>query len=125
MDLLPKTLGTRPRLAVEIRPEGVVAARAEDAQALVSAVAFGVFEEGTVVVPGLRAGNVVMRKQMVAVLRKALEAVALKERAVDGGDAGCGGARAAAGFRCASGEAAGGVAGGAFSLEEAAAVRCG
>ena len=81
MDLLPKTLGTRPRLAVEIRPEGVVAARAEDAQALVSAVSFGVFQEGTLT-PGLRAGNVVERRTAVAALRKALDAVALKDRAV-------------------------------------------
>ncbi len=81
MDLLPKTLGTRPRLAVEIRPEGVVAARAEDAQALVSAVSFGVFQEGTLT-PGLRPGNVVERRTAVAALRKALDAVALKDRAV-------------------------------------------
>ena len=81
MDLLPKTLGTRPRLAVEIRPEGVVAARAEDAQALVSAVSFGVFQEGTLT-PGLRAGNVVERRAAVAALRKVLDAVVLKDRAV-------------------------------------------
>ena len=79
MDLLPSTLGTRPRLAVEIRPEGVVAARAEDAQALVSAVAYGIFAEGTLA-PGLKAGNVVVRSAAVAAVRKALEAVALKER---------------------------------------------
>jgi type IV pilus assembly protein PilM len=81
MDLLPKTLGTRPRLAVEIRPEGVVAARAEDAQALVSAASFGVFEEGTLA-PGLRAGNIVARRAAIAAVKKALEAVALKERQV-------------------------------------------
>jgi type IV pilus assembly protein PilM len=81
MDLLPKTLGTRPRLALEIRPEGVVAARAEDAQALVSAASFGVFGEGTLL-PGLKAGNIVGRKAAVAAVKKALEAVALKERAV-------------------------------------------
>jgi type IV pilus assembly protein PilM len=81
MDLLPKTLGTRPRLAVEIRPEGVVAARAEDALALVSATSYGMFEEGTLA-PGLKAGNVVARKVAVAAVKKALEAVALKERAV-------------------------------------------
>ncbi len=81
MDLLPKTLGTRPRLAVEIRPEGVVAARAEDALALVSATSYGMFEEGTLA-PGLKAGNVVARRAAVAAVKKALEAVALKERAV-------------------------------------------
>jgi type IV pilus assembly protein PilM len=79
MALLPTTLGTRPRLAVEIRPEGVVAARAEDAQAVVSAVAFGELAEG-VIVPGLKAGNVAVRAVAVGAVRKALEAVALKER---------------------------------------------
>ena len=79
MALLPTTLGTRPRLAVEIRPEGVVAARAEDAQAVVSAVAFGVLAEG-IVLPGLRAGNVGNVPVAVAAVKKALEAVALKER---------------------------------------------
>ena len=79
MSLLPTTLGTRPRLAVEIRPEGVVAARAEDAAAVVSAVAYGVLAEG-VVTPGLKVGNVGERTTAVAAVRKVLEAVALKER---------------------------------------------
>jgi type IV pilus assembly protein PilM len=119
MDLLPKTLGTRPRLAVEIRPEGVVAARAEDAQALVSAASFGVFEEGTLA-PGLRAGNIVARRAAIAAVKKALEAVALKERQVtvvmpD----------AAAGLRYAAGEGYRGAAGGALPAEKAAAVRRG
>jgi type IV pilus assembly protein PilM len=81
MELLPTSLGTRPRLAVEIRPEGVVAARAEDAQALMSAVAHGVFAEGTLA-PGLKAGNLVARSAVIASVKKALEAVALKERQV-------------------------------------------
>ena len=79
MDLLPTTLGTRPRLAIEIRPEGVVAARSEDAQALVSAVSYGLFEEG-IVVPGLKLGNILGRRDAVLAIRRALEAVALKER---------------------------------------------
>ena len=79
MALLPTTLGTRPRLAVEIRPEGVVAARAEDAQAVVSAVAYGELAEG-VIVPALKAGNVVYRTIAVAAVKKALDAVALRER---------------------------------------------
>jgi type IV pilus assembly protein PilM len=79
MALLPTTLGTRPRLAVEIRPEGVVAARSEDAQAIVSAVAFGVFAEG-VIVPSLKVGNVGNVPLAVAAVKKALDAVALKER---------------------------------------------
>jgi type IV pilus assembly protein PilM len=79
MNLLPQSLGLRPRLAVEIRPEGVVAARSEDAQAVVSAVAYGELAEG-VVVPALKAGNIVARPVAVAAVKKALEAVALKER---------------------------------------------
>jgi type IV pilus assembly protein PilM len=83
MALLPTTLGTRPRLAVEIRAEGVVAARSEDAQALVTAAAYGVLPAGTLA-PGLRAGNVAAagaaRAATVAAVKKALEAVALRER---------------------------------------------
>ena len=83
MDLLPTSLGTRPRLAVEVRPEGVVAARSEDAAALVSAVSYGAWPAGTVV-PGLKHGNVAQtasaRRECVAAVKKALEAVALKER---------------------------------------------
>ena len=79
MELLPTALGTRPRLAVEIKPEGVVAARAEDAQALVSAIAYSVLAQGTVT-PQLKAGNFPGRAASVAAVRKALEAVALKER---------------------------------------------
>jgi len=79
MALLPTTLGIRPRLAVEIRPEGIVAARAEDAQAVVSAVSYGTLADG-VIVPQLKAGNVANRAIAVATVKKALEAVALKER---------------------------------------------
>ena len=79
MELLPTALGTRPRLAVEIKPEGVVAARAEDAEALVSAIAYSVLAQGTVT-PQLKAGNFPGRAASVAAVRKALEAVALKER---------------------------------------------
>jgi type IV pilus assembly protein PilM len=79
MDLLPKNLGTRPRLAIEIRPEGVVAARTEDVSATLSAVAWGQFSEGAVL-PGLKPGNLVARAEAIAAVKKALEAVALKER---------------------------------------------
>ena len=79
MPLIPTALGIRPRLAVELRPEGVVAARADDAQAIVSAVAHATFAEG-VLQPGLKSGNVVGRTAVIAAVRKALEAVALKER---------------------------------------------
>jgi len=75
MEFLPKALGTRPRLAVEVRAEGVVAARAEDAAALLTAVGHGGLAEGALV-PGLKAGNIVDRSGVVAAVRSALEGVA-------------------------------------------------
>ena len=77
MNFLPTTLGTRPRLAVEVRADGVIAARAEDAAALMVAVCRGGLSEGDVV-PGLKPGNIAGRAAVVAALRKALEAVADK-----------------------------------------------
>jgi type IV pilus assembly protein PilM len=75
MEILPKTLGTRPRLAVEVRAEGVVAARAEDATALLTAVARGDLPEGAVT-PGLKVGNIADKTAVVAAVRRALDAVA-------------------------------------------------
>ncbi len=84
MGLIPTTLGTRPRLAVEIRPEGVVAARAEDAQAVLSAVAQAAPEGGAAapVLTGDAGAAAAMsgRRETIAAVKKALEAVALKER---------------------------------------------
>jgi len=74
MEFLPTTLGTRPRLAVEVRAEGVVAARAEDAAALLAAVARGDVAEGAVV-PGLKVGNITDRAGVVAAVRSALDGV--------------------------------------------------
>src|SRR5271170_6609774 len=75
MEILPKTLGTRPRLAVEVRAEGVVAARAEDATALLTAVARGDVPEGAVA-PSLKVGNIVDKAAVVGAVRRALDAVA-------------------------------------------------
>src|SRR5277367_1488847 len=75
MEILPKTLGTRPRLAVEVRAEGVVAARAEDAVALLTAVARADVAEGAVV-PGLKAGNIADRTAVTAAMRKVLDSIA-------------------------------------------------
>jgi type IV pilus assembly protein PilM len=75
MEILPKTLGTRPRLAVEVRAEGVVAARAEDATALLSAVSRADLAEGAVA-PGLKAGNIVDKTVVTAAVRRALDAIA-------------------------------------------------
>src|ERR1035437_7686982 len=100
MEFLPRTLGTRPRLACEVRAEGVVAARAEDASAGLSA--------GSVVVPHLQAAaaaaggavvggdagfatnnglgvvgsGVAARATIVAAVRTALEDVYLRTREV-------------------------------------------
>jgi type IV pilus assembly protein PilM len=75
MEILPRTLGTRPRLAVEVRTEGVVAARADDATAVLSAVSQSVLAEGALVA-GLKPGNVVDRVRVVAAVREALNHVA-------------------------------------------------
>src|SRR6185437_11596797 len=77
MEFLPTTLGTRPRLAVELRTEGVVAARAEDAAAVLTSVARVDVPEGAVM-PGLKAGNIVARDEMVTAVRKVLDAVSGK-----------------------------------------------
>jgi type IV pilus assembly protein PilM len=77
MEFLPTTLGTRPRLAVELRAEGIVAARAEDAAALLVAVSRANLPEGAVV-SGLKTGNLADRAVVVAALQKTLEAVADK-----------------------------------------------
>ena len=74
MELLPKALGTRPRLAVEIRAEGVVAARAEDAAGLLVAVSRADVGEAELT-PGLKAGNVTDRAAMTRAIRSALDAV--------------------------------------------------
>ena len=87
MDFLPTTLGTRPRLACEVRPEGVVAARSENAAGLLSAVSRVAFTGGLAVAQ-LRLGSEDStghsgdRATVVSAVRKALEAVALKTREV-------------------------------------------
>jgi len=74
MEILPKTLGTRPRLAVEVRAEGVVAARAEDAAAVLTAVSRADLAEGALA-PGLKAGNFVDKTAVTAAVRRALDGV--------------------------------------------------
>jgi len=82
MEFLPTTLGTRPRLAVEVRAEGVVAARAEDAAALMTAVMRADLAVGAVV-PGLRGGNVLDRGGVVGAIRRVLDSVGAGERSRD------------------------------------------
>ena len=74
MDLLPKALGTRPRLAVEVRAEGVVAARAEDAAGLLVAVSRADVDAGGLT-PGLKVGNVLDRAGVTTAIRTALDRV--------------------------------------------------
>ncbi|QHS53534.1 hypothetical protein [Edaphobacter sp. 12200R-103] len=75
MEIFPRNLGTRPRLAVELRPEGVVAARADDAAGLLTAVAAQPLEPAALA-PGLHAGNLMDRPQVIAALRSTLDSVA-------------------------------------------------
>jgi type IV pilus assembly protein PilM len=95
MEFLPRTLGTRPRLACEVRAEGVVAARAEDASAILSAVSQVPLADGLVIThlrggetagaeaaPVADANAAAGRALVVAAVRKALEAVCLKTRDV-------------------------------------------
>jgi len=82
-------------LACEVRAEGVVAARAEDAFAVLSAIARAPLEDkiviprlhtveglGASVAPSLLGGDASGRAAVVAALRKALEAVSLRTREV-------------------------------------------
>ncbi len=74
---LPKsTVQVRPRLAVEVRPEGVYAARANDSAGVLAQIASHTLPAGALV-PSLRAGNVIDRIAVIAALRKTLSAVQL------------------------------------------------
>jgi type IV pilus assembly protein PilM len=77
MNLLPQASGNRPRLACEISPQGVVAARAETADAPLSAVARVALAPGAVA-PSLKPGNIVDRVAVAAAIRKALEDVGIR-----------------------------------------------
>jgi len=82
MNLLPQASGTRPRIACEIMPHGVVAARSVDAVGPLAAVA-RVSLAGGAVTPGLRPGNVVDRVAVAAALRRALEEIEMKPNSRD------------------------------------------
>ena len=85
-------MGTRPRLACEVRAEGIVAARAEDATAVLQAVVRVPLADGTAM-PQIHTsdgagamtganGNAAERATMAAALRKALEEVCQRTRDV-------------------------------------------
>jgi len=82
MEFFPRTMGTRPRLACEVRAEGVVAARAEDGSAVLSAVSRVTLSERGAGDAATPVGSVVERVALVAAVRKALEAVSGRGREV-------------------------------------------
>ena len=82
MNLLPKPSETRPRVACEISPQGVVAARSADATAPLGATARVELAEGAVF-PGLRPGTVVDRVEVAAAVLRALERVDAKPNSRD------------------------------------------
>ncbi|HSU19130.1 MAG TPA: hypothetical protein VLI45_05235 [Acidobacteriaceae bacterium] len=84
MNLLPKASGSRPRIACEISPDGVVAARATQPGASLEAVARAALAEGAVM-PSLRPGNLVDGVAVVAALRRVMDSIGLRanSRAAD------------------------------------------
>ena len=82
MNLLPQASGTRPRVACEIMPQGVVAARSEDASSPLTAVARVRLSDGAVA-PSLKPGNIVDRVAVTAAIRQALEEIGERRNARD------------------------------------------
>jgi type IV pilus assembly protein PilM len=74
MNLLPRASGTRPRIACDISPQGVVAAKSSQAGAPLEAVACAKLVEGAII-PSLKPGNIADRVAVAAAVRKALEAI--------------------------------------------------
>lgn len=74
MNLLPHASGSRPRLACEISPEAVIAARAAEPGEPLEAVARAPLAEGAVM-PSLKPGNLVDRVAVIAALRRVLDSV--------------------------------------------------
>ncbi len=80
MNLLPKTSGSRPRLACEIFVDGVVAGRSPEPGLPLAAVAKAELPESAIM-PGLRPGNVADRVAVIAAVRRALEQVGARSNA--------------------------------------------
>ena len=87
MEFLPRTSGARPRLACEVRSEGVVAARAEDGADLLASVSR--VPLSNVALPLVRVGETPgthsfgsERATVVAAVRKAMEAISQRGRDV-------------------------------------------
>jgi type IV pilus assembly protein PilM len=77
MNLLPKASGSRPRVACEIAPEGVTAARASSAEAPLEAVSRAPLASGAVL-PGLKPGNLADRVAVIAAIRRSLEGIDIR-----------------------------------------------
>ena len=82
MNLLPQASGLRPRVACEIMPQGVVAARSADGASPLAAVAKVALLEGAVL-PSLKPGNIVDRVAVTAAIRAALEQIGGRGHARD------------------------------------------
>ncbi len=80
MNLLPHTSGSRPRLACEIFPGGVIAGRSPEPGLPLSAIAKAELAVNAVV-PSLKPGNIPDRVAVVAAVRRTLEAVGVRPNA--------------------------------------------
>ena len=79
-DKFKPAASARPRLACEVRPEGVIAGRASGDKRRTDAVlAFAALPAGAVT-PGLKAGNLADRTSVVSALESALSATNAKDR---------------------------------------------
>lgn len=77
MNLLPKSSGTRPRIACEIAPEGVSAARAAVGDGPLDSVARIPLPAGAVQ-PNHKPGNLADRVAVIAAIRRALESIDIR-----------------------------------------------
>jgi type IV pilus assembly protein PilM len=82
-NIFKPTPGMRPRLACEIRPEGVIAARAthEKHGANEPVLAFAPLPEGALT-PGLKVPNLANRPAAIAAMNQALDATSPRDRAL-------------------------------------------
>ena len=82
MNFLPQASGTRPRVACEIMPQGIVAARSAVAGGPLTAIGRVDLPAGAIA-PSLKPGNIVDRVEVTAALRRAIESVGLKSNTRD------------------------------------------
>jgi len=86
MQILPTSMrlmgtGLRPRLACEVRPHSIVAARSEDAAGIIAGVSIATLPPGALV-PGLRSGNIADRANFITALQRALDPLSGKAREI-------------------------------------------